>query len=256
VNLRKAVTLRVVLAIGLIVGSTITALILVPIVFTPKPDFVISIRPDHILLQASRYNDGQNSSLITVSSLRNFTGIVSIEVAYPNGIAVQLYPSTTGAPQDKILLGKTGNLTMSVRAGAVGNYSVRIVATSGSISHSLIISAIVQNLTITASQGSLTIPRGSSGSAELTLTGANGLNGNLSLLAVARAPASNGYLVPDPNITAILTPSSIVLPQGGTVKVNLTINVAAQESTGERSVLVTAAKGSWNFRLWLQVIVV
>lgn len=255
-NLRKAVTLRVVLAVSLIVGSTITALILVPSVFTPKPDFVISMKPDHILLQVSRYSDNRNSSLITVSSLRNFTGIVTIEVAYPNGIATQLYQSTTGTPQDKILLGKTGNLTMSVSAGSVGNYSVRIVAASGSISHSLIISVIVQNLTITASQESLTIPRGSSRSAELALTGANGLAGNLSLYADARAPGNEGNTVPDPNIIGVFTPINIVLPQRGTVKVNLTISVAAQDSTGERWVLVTVAKGSWDFRLGLQVIVV
>lgn len=262
VKWRKPVPLWVLLIGILATASTTAGVILLPSILSPKPDFTMSgLHPMYVqAIQAFRPGElGSNQTLITIQATRNFTGIVTVTTWSSTGVGtVLLDPQTFGA-KDQILLGKAGSLILNVKTREVGNFTVTVIASSGPISHTESFPVIVENLTMTSSPSSLTIMRGSSGTAEINLSGVNGLSGNMSLgTTVYYCGCHLGFYAVDSLSSASVTPTSIILSPGGTGKIALTINVGLSDNN---SVLYAVVKASmvrqlWYFNLTVEVNVV
>jgi hypothetical protein len=231
--------------IGILVTASATAgVILLPSFLVPKPDFAIS-RPPPMYVQGSHIN----TTLIMIQAVRDFTGIVTVITSSPAGLTTRLQDSH-GDPKDQILLGTSGNITLSVADQTVGNFVVTVTASSGAISHTQSLQVIVQDLTISASPSPLTIARGSSRTAELDFSSVNGFSGNVSITTQVYGGA---YL--DTFSSASANPRGIILFPGGTAKIALTINVGQSDNSSTLTVEVFALRHSWQFSLNIQVTV-
>ena len=230
--------------VGILATASITAgLLLVPTLLFPKPDFAVSLNTSSMILIP--FGNG-NASQITIQPVRNFTGIVSLKVTTSAaGITVSFYGNPTNGFQDTVLLGHAATLGLLVVATMLGNYTVNVIASSGSISHSNLLRVSVQNLTMTASPIAQNIARGSSSTTKLDMTSVDRFGGNLSLQA---SIIINATRYPDPKSLANL-PATVILPSGGTVEVVITLQVAQAAQTGSRTVFLEAKKGAWNFVL-------
>ena len=259
-NWKRPVPLWVFL-IGIIaIASATSGAFLLPSVFAPKPDFIISNFPP-MYLQAGY----TNTTLISIQAIRNFTGILTVTVSSPSGLKTALQDSQTGREKEQILLGTSGNLSLAVNDQKVGYFSVAVTASSGATSHTQSLIVIVQNITMTAIGGShLWIPRGSSRNVELDLSSVNGLSGNVSFGAWVyenRCGASiscpPGLLLPPPGSNASLSPRTIILSPRSIGITTLTINVAESDTSTFLGVSVFATtKQSWSFPLFVQVTIV
>jgi hypothetical protein len=237
--------------LGIVMATSITAgLLLVPTLLSPKPDFAVSLDTSSMIL--TPFGNG-NSSQITIRPIRNFTGIVSLKATtFPAGITASFFDNPTNGFQDTVLLGNAATLGLLVVATMQGNYTVNLIASSGSISHTFLLRAAVQNLTMSATPNSQNIARASSSTVKLDLKSVNGFDGNLSLQDNI---IINATKYPDPNSFANL-PATVILPSGGTVEVVITIQVAQAAQTGYRTVFLEARKGAWNFILTFSFTVV
>jgi hypothetical protein len=245
-----------ILATASVTASVTAGVLLLPSVFGPKPDFIFSSFP-LLYLQAS----GQDTTLISIQAIRNFTGVLTVTVSPPAGLKTALQDPQTGQPKDQILLGKTGNLSLAVQDWQkVGYFSVAVTASSGAISHTQNLLVIVQNLTITPIGGSqLRIPRGSGANVELDLVSVNGLSANVSFLAQVYGNSCAHVSCPsnwsEGNVS--FNPTSIIQSPGRVGQTTLTINVAQSDSSSVLDVVVFATtKQSWYFHLFLQVTVI
>ena len=110
---------------------------------TPAPDFSLSASPTSLsILQGS-----SGKSTITVTSLNSFTGTVTIAASVsPTGPTTSLSPSTITLTSNG-----AGSSTLNVTSAnaATGTFRVNVTATSGTLSHSIIVT-----VTITSATGS------------------------------------------------------------------------------------------------------
>src|SRR5437870_1352244 len=246
VNWKRPIPLCVFLIGILTTASAIAGVILLPSVLSPKPDFAISsMQPMYV--QGSHIN----TTVITIQAVRDFTGIVTVTTSSPTGLTTSLRDSH-GDPKDQILLGNSGNITLSVNDQTIGNFVVTVTASSGAIHHTQSLQVIAQDLTMGASPSPLAITRGSSRTAELDLSSVNGFSGNLSFATRVYGSAS-AYL--DTLSSASPNPTSIILSPGGTGKIALTITVGPSDNSSSLSVQVFALRQSWQFELDIQVTV-
>ena len=104
---------------------------------TPAPDFSLSASPT-----SSTIPQGSSTiSTITATSLNSFTGTVTIAVSVsPTGPATSLAPSTVTLASNG-----SGSSTLNVTSAnaAPGIYRVNVTATSGSLSHSVIVTVTI-----------------------------------------------------------------------------------------------------------------
>jgi hypothetical protein len=180
-----------------------------------------------------------------VNSVRNFTGIVSLQWTNPNGLSIV---SPSGTPQ--ILLGKTGTITLTIIGKTVGNYTITVTASSGTLVHSTDLTIRVNNLTMTPNPSSLTVPHGSSTMSTIALTSVNGFHGDL--YASSGAFSFDGYgawNIPDNTITTSVAPYISTVPQGGTVQALLNVTVGQGSMVGQRQVLVQFSLATVKIRL-------
>jgi len=248
--------LIVVLAFGSVASSVVAISLL-----TAKSDFNISASPDTLPVKVgqgsnSGWSGGSQFTTVTARSLRNFTGIVTLQTVVPSGVSANLYGRNFSA-EDKILLGTSGNLSLWIHAVSIGNYAVKIIATGGSLSHSIDLPIIVQNLTMTLNPPSITIARGSSGGVKVTLSSVNGLSGTLAMGYSSYCYDIYGQLRDCAFSGSIsFAPSSLVISAGGTVTTTLTVT-PTYTSAGRVVIAVFAYKGSsdWTFSTQLSIMI-
>ena len=253
-NWKRPAPLWILLIAMLATASATAGVILLPSILSPKPDFTMSgLHPMYV--QAN----GANQTLITIQATRNFTGIVTVTTYSPPGVGTLLLDPQTWTAKDQVLLGKAGTLSLNVKDGEVGNFTVTVTASSGAISHTASFPVIVQNLTMTSSQSSLMIMRGSSGTSEINLSGVNGLSGNMSLGTTVWYNCNCGVTyLRDYASSASTNPTSMILSSGGAGKITLTISVGQSDTSSLLRVLVSASmvRQLWTFNLNVQVSVV
>jgi hypothetical protein len=228
-----------VLLVAIILAASITAgLTVLPGILSPKPDFAVSFT-DNPLMVFAQNQDGNTTNLV-VASLRNFTGIVSLQRTAPNGLGVS-WP--LGTPQ--ILLGKTGITVLSVVGRTVGNYTVVVTGSSGATTHSANLIVRVTNLTMTPSPASLMIARGSSAMSTLSLTSVNGFDGDLYPSSGAYSFDGRGaWNIPDSTIATSVTPYISAVLSGGTFRAVLNVTVGQGSTVGQRQILVQFSLGT------------
>jgi hypothetical protein len=245
-NWKRPVPLWILLIAMLVTASVTTGVILLPSVLSPKPDFTMSLSLHPMYLQAS----GSNQTIITIQPVGNLKGAVTVTTLSSTGLTTKTQDPQTGGAKDWVILGKGGNLSLVVTDRNVGNFTVNITASSGTIVHSASFPVIVENLTMTSIPSYLTIMRGSTGTAEIDLSSVNGLSDNVFL-------GSEVLLIPfmrivSTNSNSSLTPTNILVSPGGTEKVVLKISVGKGETAGFLTVIVAAhtVREPWTFYLY------
>src|SRR5712691_10650965 len=169
--MKKPIPLWVLLIVLIAAASLIAGFVFVPNLLAPKPDFQLNASTKSETLLA--HEDG--SFDVEVTSLNNFTGILSANVNHPSGLSTSLYVP------DAIPLYHTVTIHVQVLPLIVGNYSVTVTVVSGKISHSVSVPYVVEGLLVGSGPNPLNIPYGSRGNETLSITGQNGFSGNLTI---------------------------------------------------------------------------
>ncbi len=205
---------------------------------TPTPDFSIMSNPSSLtFLQGS-----SGTSTITLTSLNGFSGTVNLAAtASPVGPTPSLIQTSVtisaGTPGTSTLTVSTTSSTLS------GTYTVKINGTSGSTTHSTVVTVQVnapasQDFSISSNPASLNVTQGSSSSSTIMLTSVNGFSGILSLTETI-SPSGPGIS---------LSPMSVSLSAGGSVASTMTVSATAgaygSVATGIYSLNVTVTNGS------------
>ena len=162
---------------------------------TPPPaSFTLSASPNSVSVA-----EGSNGSVtITVIPQNGFGGSVSLSASgLPSGVTVSFNPNNTTT---------ASAATFTVGASATtGTFNVTIKGVSGSLNNSTTVSLTVTaaaNFTLTASPSSLTIKRGSSGTATITLVPSNSFGGIVTLSASGLRKGTTASFNPNPTANA------------------------------------------------------
>src|SRR5713226_1224998 len=214
--MKKHIPLWVLLIVLIVAASVIAGFVFVPNLLAPKPDLQLNASTKSETLLARE--DG--SFDVEVTSLNNFTGILSASVNHPSGLSTFLY-----AP-DAIPLYHTVTIHVQVLPLIVGNYSVTVAVVSGKISHSVSIPYVVEGLLVTSAPRPLNIAYGSRGNETLTITGQNGFSGNLTIGASVGDPSSaarNSVFV------AGVFPTTSQITRDGTMTATIVVDATTQD---------------------------
>lgn len=243
--------------VGILLAASLTAgLLIVPGLLIQRPDFALVPKSNNIIIYA--FNCGgppipchYNSTTLTVSPLMGFTGIVTLNAVASNPrIDLSVGTETPGDQHTlnlptTISLGPATNLALGAGFETIGNYTITVMASSGPITHTLVVPVMVQNITVALSVASLTIARGSSATIQMDMTSVNGATpGNLTLTGNVRIGAPGI----DPYSNVSFNPSSVVLQSGGNARTIMTVSVGQSATTGYRAVLVSVS-GRYSFGL-------
>ena len=167
----------------------------------------------------SGVNVGQSViSTITITALNGFAGIVTLADTVPSGL-------TCGSFSPSSVSG-SGTATVSCTAANTGSYTLTIIGTSGSLSHSATTTFNFRDFTVSASSPAA-VSTGSSGTSTITLNPLNGFSGTI---AISDA-------IPSGLICGSVTPTSVT--GSGTATLSCSSN-----SQGVYSVTITATSGS------------
>ncbi len=138
-------------------------------------DFSQSSVPPTINAQQGAYG----TSVITLASLNGFSGTVSLTTSSPAGISLTLNATSLNLSANAI---QGAYLSVSVAASVnIGNYTITVFETSGSLQHSTTIIVQVSNFSVALIPTSVSTPRGGSSSVVFTLSSINGYSGPVSL---------------------------------------------------------------------------
>ena len=165
--------------------------------------------------------------MITLTSVNRFAGIVSLtSTVSPSGLTVLLNPTS-------LALQPGGSATSTLDVPflvPLGIYSITITGSSGTVSHSVVVTAIVTgaDYAIAASPTSVTVLAGAPGSSTITVVGLNACSGTVSLTA-STSPTG---------LACSLAPTSIVLGTAQTSALSCSSSIAQTYT-----VTVTATTG-------------
>jgi len=188
------------------------------------PDFSLSGSPP-----SQSVVQGQGTTYtVTLTPLSGFSGTVNLTASgLPSGAAASYNPpSVTGS----------GNSTMSVTTSTstpAGTYTLTITGTSPGLTRTTTVSLTVNsatqpNFSLSASQSSVTITQGTSGTSTITVNPQNGFGGSVGLSA-SGLPSG---------VTASFNPSST------TSTSTLTLTASSTATTGSATVTITGTSGS------------
>ena len=188
---------------------------------TVQPDFSVSASPSSRTVAQG----GGTSYTATVTAGTGFNGTVSLSVSgLPAGATASFNP---------VSISTSGSSTLSVSTSsstASGSYPLTITATSGTLTHTANVTLVVSaDFSVTVTPGSLTVPRGSSGSYTVTVTPGSGFNGAVSL-SVSGLPRRT---------SASFNPSSITTSGSSTLRVSTN----HKTPTGTSTLTISATSG-------------
>ncbi len=188
-----------------------------------RPKFAMTVTPDSIQLQ-------ENTQAGLEVRLTN-TGTVSASISITSGAFPSGSTITPAAWQVTLPPGQNASFTSAVHAGPPGDYSVSIVAQSGSVFSRAKVSLLVTpipDFTLKASPSQLRVKPGYSGTLTLTLSSLYGFNGKVDLKATD----------PDPGPKVRLEPEEVSVAPSITTNITLTIHVADSLSNGDYDVTI------------------
>ncbi len=193
---------------------------------TGTPAFTISASPAS--LSVTMGNSG--TSTITTAVSGGFNSAVSLSASgVPAGVMVTFNPGSIAAPGS----GPSTATFMVTSSAAPGTYSITISGTGGGLTQTTLVSLTVNpaaDFAVSASPGSISIRRSSSGTSSITTAVSGGFSSAIGL------SASQGG-----GLTVTFSPSSLAAPGSGssTMKVTTSKNAAL----GNHTVTVTATGG-------------
>jgi len=161
----------------------------------------------------------------TVTPGTGFNGTVSFDVTgLPAGASASFNPATINTSGSTTL-----NVTTSITT-PVGSYPLTITGTSGSLSHTTNVTLVVNgDFSISVTPASRTVSKGGDAIYTVTVTGAPGFSGTVTLSATNVAAAKEKF-----------SPSSIVNSGNST----LTISTNKGAATGTTTITITGTSGT------------
>src|SRR5437667_1438254 len=166
-------------------------------------DFTISESPTSQAIPLG----SEQQTVLDLDSANGFSGNVTL-VATPSSNAIACWFTYTLTSTATVYIPSGGSAYQYPTCGAygaAGSYTVTFSATSGSLSHSVILPVTIMDFSISASPVSFTAP---SGNGTVTLTSLSGLSGVVSLGVSA------------PSAVAVSCPSAVNLASGSTTTVS------------------------------------
>jgi len=136
----------------------------------PKPDF--KLQP--IQSFQKTFTEDRADFTVRVTSLNNFTGIVTVSTQGPN--------VSSGA--ESVLLGSSVDERISVTSNVAGNYTLTVIGQSGRMFHSITLLLIVQGVSVTFNPLTIDVTRDPTTST-VTMVSQNSFSGYISLGAKA-----------------------------------------------------------------------
>ena len=197
-------------------------------------DFDVSISPTTItVIQGS-----QTTSTVTLQASGTFSSPVTLTTTAVNGLSL----SFTTSPITMPLAGTAVSQLIVSVAGSTptGTYTIPIIATSGSLSHSTILTVTViragmQDFAIAASPATIIINQGSSETATIFVYSQNAFSSSVSLSASWINIAPNGVTI---SLIGPVTPLSNAVASS-----TLTMIASPTSTTGSYLLQVTAFSG-------------
>jgi len=206
-----------------------------------KPDFGLTNNPQPLSVTGLSSTD-----TITVTSLDNFTGTVSLAATMDPTIASST-TVTVNPANVSIAAGGSATSMLTVQTSQStppGTYSITVKGTSGYVWHPLtVVLVITPDFSLSASPTSISMASGSSGTATITLQSLHNFNGTVSLTgSVAPADTTSSVSPNDPS--ASFSPSSITFTPNGTGSSTLTVSTSMLSLPGTYTVAITANSGT------------
>lgn len=208
-------------------------------------DFSVALTSSNLVLV-----QGSSASLgVIVSSLNNFDSPVTLSISGVSGIGGSfsdnpITPAPGGTATSTLNIFVPGNIP-------VGNYTINVTGTSGSLSHSTalalsVVATGVSDFAVTSGP-TVILPVGSTATATIYITAFDGFNSQVGLAAswVGAAPADVTFNLPSP-----ITPTV-----GGTATSTLTIIAGPTATTGTYTLRVTAASGTSTHTVDVTVVI-
>ena len=201
----------------------------------PAPDFTISASPS----SRSTLQGGNAPYTVSVSALSGFTDSVNLSVSgLPVGAAAAFVPAS---------ISTAGSSTLTVTTAAntpVGTYTLTITGMTASLTHSASATLVVTSagdFALSASQTTLQIARGVTGTDTIFVSSLQGFSGAVSL-SVSGTPQ---------RVSASLNPATV---SGGGSSV-LTIKVPKPAKSGTQTITITGTSGNLSHSIPLTLVV-
>ncbi len=218
----------------------------VPVVGTYSDSWSITNRAKDFLISPSpaslSFASGSSAtSTITFTSINKFKGTVTLSASAPAGLSASLNPASVA-----LAAGGTAASVLTVSSSTPGTYTVVVTATSGSFTHTTTVLVTVTpppDFSMSASQTTVTISSGTSGTSNISLASLYGFAGTVALSALA-SPSG---------LTASLSPTSVTFNSGGSGSSTLTVS---SSTVGSYTVNVTGMSGSLSHSVGVAVNVV
>src|SRR3989475_469879 len=182
-------------------------------------DFTISASPTSLRVNAGT----PGNSTIAVTSLSGYSGTVFLTYAIAPGSGL-----TCNLTPENVILGTSSSSTLSCK-GSAATYNVNVTGTSGSLSHSVLVTYTVQDFTVSANPTSATADAGARGNSTITVASLNGFTGTVGLTTTV-SPA-NG-------LNCAFSQNTVSLGTSGTSR------LSCSGSAGPYTVTVTGRSGS------------
>jgi cellulose 1,4-beta-cellobiosidase len=191
---------------------------------TAEPNFTISAAPTAVTVAAGT----SGTASISIGFVGGLTGSVSVSASnLPAGVSANFSPNSVNS---------SGSVSVSffVQAGTAGGTSnVTITGTNGTISHSTTIALTIPgtanpSFTLHAASSTLALTRGSSATDTVTVTGAGGFNGSVTLAASGLPTGVTASFGTNPTTGASV----------------LTLAASSTATTGTSSVTITGTSGA------------
>src|SRR2546427_10737642 len=182
-------------------------------------DFTVAASPTSLRVNAGT----PGNSTIAVTSLNGYSGTVFLTYAIAPGSGL-----TCNLTPDNVNLGTSSSSTLSCK-GSAATYNVNVTGTSGSLSHSVLVTYTVQDFTVSANPTSATADAGARGNSTITVASLNGFTGTVGLTTTV-SPA-NG-------LNCAFSQNTVSLGTSGTSR------LSCSGSAGPYTVTVTGRSGS------------
>ncbi len=217
---------------------------------TPSVSFTLNVttNPDFVLTEPGAFpevNVGSSgtSGPISIASQDGFDAAVSLSCSTPYGAG-----SCSVSPSSVSSFPATATLTINGASFAVGSYSVSIIGTSGSVTHSVTVPFNVGDYSISGSQ-TLSLAPAAQGKVSLQLASLNHYSGNINATCDASALAGT---------MCVLSPANpIAVVGGGNASLTATINVPNNAAPGTYNINIntqdTTGAPSHSFTVALTV---
>ncbi|HVH15248.1 MAG TPA: hypothetical protein VNA15_05960, partial [Candidatus Angelobacter sp.] len=195
---------------------------------THKTNAAYTIQDYNVTASPSRVNASVNNagaSYITVTPLSGFSAVVSLST---NSTSCTISPTS---------LKGSGTATLSCAFSSIGRFDVGATGTSGSLSHSVTVTFIVNSapsFTISASPTNATVLAGSNSIFTVTISGRNGFSGTVTLTS---------SVSPTTGLACALSPTALSLSNSTT---SGTSKLTCSGSAGSYTVTVTGASSGFT----------